>query len=72
MNFSTKNFARRETGWYLTHAVIGRGDHPNIGPRVCDGLILAHTAMKHHLGMNCLQLYFFALIDLLMTIKIQA
>ncbi len=48
MKFSTKNLARRETGWYLTvvqmvlliakrrqdsfptHAVIDRGDRPDI------------------------------------------
>ena len=66
MKFSTKNLARRETGWYLTvvqmvwliaqrrqdsfptHAVIGRGDQPNIGPWVYDGLIQRHSSMKRH------------------------
>ncbi len=32
----------------VTHAVIGRRDHPNIEPWVCDGLIQTHTLMKQH------------------------
>ena len=66
MRFSTKNLARRETGWYLTvvqmewliaqrrqdsfisHAVTDKGDQPDTGPWVCEGLIQMHTAMKQH------------------------
>ena len=66
MRFSTKNLARRVTGWYLTvvqmewliaqriqdsfisHAATDTGDHPDIGPWVCDGLIQMHAAMKQH------------------------
>ncbi len=33
---------------FPTHAVIDRGDHPYIGPWICDGLIPTHTAMKQH------------------------
>ena len=33
---------------FPSHAVTGRGDHPSIGPCVCDGLIQIDIAMKQH------------------------
>ena len=33
---------------FMSHAVTGRGDHPDTGPWVCDGLIQMHIAMKQH------------------------
>ena len=37
-------------GWspLFVTAVTDKGDHPNAGPCVCDGLIKMHIAMKQH------------------------
>ncbi len=40
--------AQRRQDSFPSHAVTGRGDHPNIGSWVCDGLIQTHIAMKQH------------------------
>ncbi len=40
--------AQRRQDSFPSHAVAGRGDHPDIGPWVCDGLIQTHIAMKQH------------------------
>ena len=40
--------ALRRQDSFQSHAVTDRGDHPDIGPWVCDGLIQTHIAMKQH------------------------
>ena len=40
--------AQRKQDSLPTHALIGKGEHPDIVPWVCDGLIQAQTAMKQH------------------------
>ncbi len=40
--------ALRRRDSFPIDAVIGRGDQPNIGQWVCDGLLQTHTAMKQH------------------------
>ncbi len=40
--------ALRRQNSFPSHAVTGRGDHSDIGPWVCDGLIQTHIAMKQH------------------------
>ncbi len=40
--------AQRRQDSSPSHTVTGRGDHPDIGPWVCDGLIQTRIAMKLH------------------------
>ncbi len=38
--------AQRRQESIVSPVLIDRGDHPNTGPWVCDGLIQMHIAMK--------------------------
>ncbi len=40
--------AQRRQDSIISHAATDKGDHPDTGPWVCDGLIQMHTAMKQH------------------------
>ncbi len=40
--------AQRRQDRFISHAATDRGDHSGTGPRVCDGLIQMHAAMKQH------------------------
>ncbi len=40
--------AQKRQDSFTSHAATDKGDHPDTGPCVCDGLIQMHTAIKQH------------------------